>query len=76
MANEMLEYFKARRATISVASNIAEGSSRSSGKERSHFYRMAYASLMELHYQLIIAIDLEVRKLKSLISSSLKCALK
>ena len=49
-----------RRAAISVASNIAEGSSRSSDKERSHFYRMAYASLMELLNQLIIATDLEM----------------
>lgn len=48
-----------RRATISVASNIAEGAGRSSEKERQHFYRMAYSSLMELLNQLIISADLE-----------------
>ena len=48
-----------RRASISVASNIAEGAGRSGEKERQQFYRMAYSSLMELLNQLIISVDLD-----------------
>ena len=44
-----------RRASISVASNIAEGSSRVSKKEQSHFYSIAYSSAIELLNQLIIS---------------------
>jgi four helix bundle protein len=47
-----------RRAAVSVASNIAEGSSRRTIKDQQHFYRMAYSSLMELLNQLIISTDL------------------
>lgn len=48
-----------RRAVVSVASNIAEGSSRKTGKERARFYQIAYSSLMEVLNQLILAVDLE-----------------
>jgi four helix bundle protein len=48
-----------RRAVISVCSNIAEGSSRKSKKDQSHFYNMSYSSLMETLNQLIISNDLE-----------------
>ncbi len=47
-----------RRAIISVCSNIAEGSSRKSGKDQSHFYNMAFSSLMEVLNQIIISNDL------------------
>ena len=47
-----------RRAVISVASNIAEGSARKSLKDQSRFSVMAYGSLMEILNQLIIAKDL------------------
>jgi four helix bundle protein len=47
-----------RRASISVPSNIAEGTSRLSAKEQAHFISMAYGSLMEMYCQLQIAIDL------------------
>ena len=47
-----------RRSVISVPSNIAEGSGRNSAKDQSHFYSMAYASLMEVLAQLDIACDL------------------
>jgi four helix bundle protein len=47
-----------RRAIISVTSNIAEGSSRSSRKDQSHFYTMAFSSLIEVLSQLIISKDL------------------
>jgi four helix bundle protein len=48
-----------RRAAISISSNIAEGSSRTSSKDQAHFYQMAYGSLMELLNQTIISHDLE-----------------
>ncbi len=48
-----------RRASISVPSNIAEGTSRMSVKEQVHFISMAYGSLMEMYCQLQIAIDLD-----------------
>ena len=37
-----------KRAIVSVSSNIAEGSSRTSYKEKAHFTTMAYSSLMEV----------------------------
>lgn len=47
-----------QRAIISVVSNIAEGSSRSSLKDQIRFIEMAYGSLMEVYAQLCIAVDL------------------
>ena len=47
-----------RRAAISIASNIAEGTGRTHFKEKAQFYHIAYASLMEVLNQLIIANDL------------------
>ena len=47
-----------RRASVSITSNIAEGTSRSSTKEKSHFIEIAYGSLMETYSQLDIAKDL------------------
>lgn len=44
-----------RRASFSVTSNIAEGSSRSSRKEEAHFIEMSFGSLMEVQSQLEIA---------------------
>ena len=37
-----------RRASISVPSNIAEGNTKNSSKERIHFIEIAYGSLMEV----------------------------
>ena len=48
-----------RRASVSVSSNIAEGSSRTSKKDQAHFYQIAYSSLMELLNQVIISTDLQ-----------------
>ena len=48
-----------RRATISVSSNIAEGSSRKTGKEQARFTQIAYSSLYEVVNQLILSVDLE-----------------
>ena len=48
-----------RRAAISVTSNIAEGFSRLSNKEKIQFYSMSLGSLTEAHNQLIFAKDLK-----------------
>ena len=47
-----------RRASISITSNIAEGMSRYSEKEKAHFLEIAYASMMEVESQLDISVDL------------------
>lgn len=46
-----------RRAAVSVTSNIAEGFSRFSYKEKIQFYSMALGSLTELQNQLLISRD-------------------
>lgn len=43
------------RCSVSVPSNIAEGSSRSSDKEFSHFLKISLGSLFELETQLILS---------------------
>lgn len=64
-----------RRATISVSSNIAEGSARMSKKDQAHFYHIAFSSLMEVLSQLLISVELEyikesdLQKLREKISS-------
>ena len=47
-----------RRAAISISSNIAEGSGRSSWREKIHFIEISYGSLMELHSQIQLCADL------------------
>lgn len=47
-----------RRASISITSNIAEGMSRYSAKEKIHFLEMSYTSLMEVSSQIEISADL------------------
>ena len=44
-----------RRASVSISSNIAEGSGRSSDKDFTHFLQIAYGSLMEVLSQTQIA---------------------
>lgn len=48
-----------RRASISIPSNIAEGNTRTSSKERIHFIDIAYGSLMEIYCQMILSKDLD-----------------
>lgn len=47
-----------RRASISVSSNLVEGSGRKFPKDQSRFYEIAYASLLEVLNQLIVSVDL------------------
>ncbi len=46
-----------RRCVVSITSNIAEGFSRSSTKEKIQFYSIAQGSLTELQNQLVVARD-------------------
>ena len=46
-----------RRAVVSVTSNIAEGFSRLSYKEKVRFYYIAHSSLTDIQNQLIISRD-------------------
>jgi len=47
-----------RRASVSVCSNIAEGSSRNTFKDKAHFTTMAFSSAVEVLNQLIISYEL------------------
>ena len=47
------------RAAVSVAANLAEGSSRISRKDQAHFSEIAYSLLMELACLSILAVDLQ-----------------
>lgn len=46
-----------RRAAVSVTSNIAEGFSRNTNKDKYQFYSISYGSLTELQNQLMIVRD-------------------
>ena len=68
------------RAAISVAPNLAEGSSRIGLKDQAHFTQLAYSSLMELTCQLNLTCDLglieetkfqEMRRTLSVIANKL-----
>ncbi|MNK62376.1 hypothetical protein D3C87_815560 [compost metagenome] len=47
-----------RRASVSICSNIAEGSSRNSFKDKAHFTTIAFGSAVEVLNQLIISFEL------------------
>ena len=47
-----------QRAAVSIVSNIAEGTSRASNKEKERFIEIAYGSLLETYCQFQIATDL------------------
>ena len=49
-----------RRAAISIASNLAEGTSRKTVKDQFHFSTISYSSTIELLNDLIIAKDLNI----------------
>ena len=48
-----------RRAGVSITSNIAEGFSRSTLKDKIHFYYISQGSVSEVQSQLIIAKDIK-----------------
>lgn len=48
-----------RRASISVCSNLAEGSARITSKDKAHFSTMPYSSLIEVLNQIIISYELD-----------------
>jgi four helix bundle protein len=45
-----------RRASVSISSNIAEGSGRSSNKDFAHLIEISYSSVMEVVSQMQIAV--------------------
>ena len=47
-----------RRAVVSITSNIAEGFSRKSSKEKINFYLISLGSITEVQSQLVLAKDL------------------
>jgi four helix bundle protein len=47
-----------KRSAVSISSNISEGFSRQSKKEKIQFYYMAKGSLTELHNQLILSKEI------------------
>jgi len=53
-----------RRCAVSITSNVAEGFSRRTKKEKSRFYFIAKGSLTELQNQLLIAKDVGYLKRK------------
>jgi four helix bundle protein len=48
-----------RRCSISIASNLAEGSGRNSYKDKARFSEITYSSSLELLNQVILSSDLE-----------------
>lgn len=49
-----------RRSSVSVCSNLAEGSGRNTYRDQAHFTTIAFGSLMELLNQVIIAENLKI----------------
>lgn len=49
-----------RRASVSICSNIGEGSARNSYKDKAHFTTMAFSSAIEVLNQLILSFELKI----------------
>ena len=48
-----------RRATNSIAANLAEGTSRNTNKDKAHFTTIAYGTTMEVLNHIILSKELE-----------------
>lgn len=48
-----------RRASVSICSNIAEGSARKTRKDRAHFTVLAFSSAVEVLNQIILVFEME-----------------
>lgn len=48
-----------RRATVSISSNLAEGTSRITNKDKAHFTTLSFSSAMEVLNQIIIVKELK-----------------
>lgn len=48
-----------RRSSISISSNLAEGTSRRTNKDKAHFTTISFSSAMELLNQIIICKELD-----------------
>ncbi len=48
-----------RRASNSISSNLAEGTSRTTNKDKAHFTTMSYSSTMEVLNHLILSKELQ-----------------
>jgi len=49
-----------RRVSISIGSNVAEGSTRTGSKDKAHFYQIAYSSSIAFLSQIIVSKDLKL----------------
>ena len=61
-----------RRCSISIPSNLAEGSSRRTNKDKARFTEIAFGSGLELLNQLIIALDLNYIEESKYLESRIK----
>ncbi len=48
-----------RRCSVSISSNIAEGTARLTNKDKAHFMTIAYSSALELLNQVVISKELK-----------------
>ena len=61
-----------RRASISIASNLAEGTSRNTQRDKVHFTTISFSSVMEVLNQLIICKELDFLSEENYILTSAK----